>query len=543
MKTLLIFFIGCVTTIAAIAQTTSTVTVNVRGTDNESIIIDGQEYIVTSDYNTNSNTPIVVSNLQAGQHTLQLKRTDDINPTSTVFTVRNGYDLYITITANGSVQQREIKWKTDNTTAQYMVAMSIADFNNLYNSIRNESRTSRRMTMLSNAFANTANYFTTAQARQLIQLVNNQSHRFTLAKAAYPRITDPTVFVDQMEPLFNGQSHKTQLRNYVSTYNAGSSTTAMSAANFDVIYRAARRQSSVNSRVSYIYNAFANTNNYFSVAQARQLVMLVPDETNRLYLAKISYRSVVDKNNFPQMSTVLTSQAARNELTTFVNNYDISSPVYTKVAMKDTEFNTLYRSVQNRFGLGAKMSALSDIFDNENYYFTTSQARQLIQLVSADENRVQLAKASYDNIVDQSSFSQLYDILSATGKSDVELFVRNYQGTAYESTTTTPTTVKTPMSGSTFNSLYNRVRNTWGFGAKMSELTEIFENENYYFTVSQAKQLIQLVSSETNRLQLAKASYGNITDPENFNTMYDVLSSQSSKNELSNYVNTYSYNR
>ena len=77
----------------------------------------------------------------------------------------------------------------------------------------------------------------------------------------------------------------------------------------------------------------------------------------------------------------------------------------------------------------------------------------------------------------------------------------------------------------------------------MSRLSEIFATETNYFTVSQAKQLIQLVSAESNRLELAKSAYGNITDPENFNLIYDLLSSQSSRNELSNYVNTYSYNR
>src|SRR4026208_118153 len=133
MKTLSIFFVACTMTIAAIAQTTSTVTVNVRGTNNESLIIDGQTYSVTNDNNTNTNTPIVVSNLQAGQHTLQIRRNDEIDPSSTVFTVRNGYDLQIIITANGSVQLRETKWKTDNTTGQYMVAMNTTDFNNLYN--------------------------------------------------------------------------------------------------------------------------------------------------------------------------------------------------------------------------------------------------------------------------------------------------------------------------------------------------------------------------------------------------------------------------
>jgi hypothetical protein len=544
MKTIAILFISVIASIAAIAQTTSTVTINVRGNNNRSVIIDGSEYTVTNDYNTNANTPnantpIVVSNLQSGQHTLQIRRDDEVNPSSTSFTVRNGYDLHITIAANGSVQSRETKWKTDNTTGQYAVAMSVADYNNLYNGIRNEWRTSRRMTLVSDALANTGNYFTTAQARQLIQLINNQSNRFTLAKASYARITDPTNFTDMYE-LFNSQTYKDQLRDYVNTYSVGSSSTAMNAANFNNIYRTARQQSTANSRVSYVYNAFSNTNNYFTVAQARQLVQIVPDETNRLYLAKISYRSIVDKNNFSQMATVLNSQSSRNELITFVNNYDVSNPIYTRTAMKETEFNTLYRDIQNRFGIGAKLAALNGVFDNENYYFTTAQARQLIQLVSDDNNRLQLAKDSYDNIVDQSNFNQLYDILSSSSRNEIELYVRNNQNSSNNNNTST---VRTPMSTSSYNSIYNRVRNTWGIGAKMTALTEVFDNESYYFTVAQAKQLIQLVSTESNRLQLAKAAYGNITDPENFNQMYELLSSQSSKNELSNYVNTYSYNR
>ena len=542
MKTISLFLVSCVMATAVISQTVSTVTINVRGNNNESIIIDGKEYVVNNDYNTNTNTPIVVSNLQAGQHTLQIKRTNEVNPSSTVFTIRNGYDLQITITANGSVQSKEIKWRTDNTTAEFATPMSAADFNTLYNDVRSQWRNANKVTLLSDAFANTSNYFTTAQAKQLIQLVNNQSNRFTLAKAAYRSITDPVNFT-QMYNVLNSQSYRDQLAAYVSTYNAGSSSTAMTNAAFNSLYKTAKRQSTVNSRVSYIYNAFINTNNFFTVSQARQLVQLVPDETNRLYLAKISYRSIIDRNNFSQMSALLTSQTSRNELNTFVNSYDDSNPVYTRIAMKDDDYNVLYRDIQNRFGLGAKMEALQTVFANESYYFTVAQARQLIQLVSSESNRVELAKASYDNIVDQVNFNQLYDVLSSTAsRNELEAYVRDYQNTTPGAATPVYTN-RTPMSSTSFNTLYNNVKNTWGFGAKMSELTEIFDNESYYFTVAQAKQLIQLVSSESNRLQLAKSAYGNITDPQNFNLMFEVLTSQSSKNELSTFVNTYSYNR
>jgi len=538
MKTIFLFLASCIS-ISVLAQSVSTLTINVRGNNTEGIIIDNNQYTVNNDYNSNTNTPIVVSNLQSGQHTLQIKRLNEVNPSSTIFTIRNGYDLQITIAGNGSVQLKETKWRADNNTGQYRQAMSAAEFNNLYTSIRNQSRSANRMTLVSDAFANTSYYFTTTQAKQLIQLVSSQSNRFTLAKASYRSITDPTNFT-QMYDVLNSQSHRDQLADYVSTYNVGSSSTAMTAAQFNTIYRTAQRQSTTNSKVSYIYNTFTNTNNYFTVGQARQLVQLAPDEANRLYLAKISYRSIIDRTNFSQMNALLNSQASRNELNIFVSTYDNSNPVYTRVAMKDADYNILYRDIQNRYGLGAKVSALSNAFANENYYFTTAQTRQLIQLVSAESNRLELAKASYDNIVDQANFSQLYDIFSNSSRNELEIYVRDHQGGPIY---TPPVYTRTPMSNSSFTSIYNEVRNTYGLGAKMSRLTEIFANETYYFTVTQAKQLVQLVSSESNRLELAKSAYGNITDPENFNLMYDVLTSQASKNELSSYVNTYSYNR
>ena len=298
MKTFSILVLSCLATLSVIAQTVSTVTINVRGNNTEAVVVDGRSYTVTNDFNANTNAPIVVSNLQAGQHTLVIDRVNEDNPTSTVFTTRTGYDLQITITANGSVQLREIKWRSDNgNNAAGMSAMSVADFNSLYADIRGQWRTSNRTTMLNDAFANTNNYFTTAQARQLIQLINNQSSRLTFAKAVYPRITDPVNFT-QMYDIFTSQSFRDQLADYVSTYNAGSSSTAINNSKFNTIYRTAQRQATANSKLSYINNAFTNTNNYFTVAQARQLIQLVTGDENRLYLAKVAYRSIVDKNNF-----------------------------------------------------------------------------------------------------------------------------------------------------------------------------------------------------------------------------------------------------
>jgi hypothetical protein len=78
----------------------------------------------------------------------------------------------------------------------------------------------------------------------------------------------------------------------------------------------------------------------------------------------------------------------------------------------------------------------------------------------------------------------------------------------------------------------------------MASLTNVFNKETNFFTVQQAKQLIQMVSAESNRLELAKSSYNNITDPANFAQVYDIFSTQVSKDELAAYVanNSYSSN-
>lgn len=95
------------------------------------------------------------------------------------------------------------------------------------------------------------------------------------------------------------------------------------------------------------------------------------------------------------------------------------------------------------------------------------------------------------------------------------------------------------MLESDFNTLYKTIEGQYFPNQQMSSLTTTFNNTSYYFTTAQARQLIQLVSYESNRLQLAKLSYRTITDRNNFSQLYDILSSQASRNELDSYVKAY----
>ena len=178
------------------------------------------------------------------------------------------------------------------------------------------------MTSLTNAFNNTNNYFSSYQASQLIQLVSAENNRLQLAKLSYRSITDPGYF-NQVVSLISSQAGKNELTAYVNNnYNTGSSpNVAMSDANFTALIQSIERQFLPFEQMNSLTDVFNNTSNYFSSAQAKQLIPLVSYESNRLQLAKLSYRTITDRGNFDQLYDLLSSQSSRNELDAYVKAY------------------------------------------------------------------------------------------------------------------------------------------------------------------------------------------------------------------------------
>ena len=614
-----------------------TVSVTLRGSQNQQLLVDGRDYTPTSNTVGLSNVTVTITDLQPGQHTIEVIRSDD-NDVNTSFTLRANYDKKIIVTAGGGLQQSEMR---SRTTMNNKTPMSDAQFQALLQSVQNEWRAVSKRRIIRDAFNNAGNFFTTAQAYQLIQSISGEAHRLELAKASYRSITDPVNFsgiydllsspasrnellvyvnnynssnaayinrvpmtdadystlyqniqaqysqstrlariadaftnisnffttyqvkqlllllsdernrlesaklsyrgitdpanFNQVYDVLSSASSRNELAAYVRSYNANK--TPMSSTRFNSVYQNIRNQS-VSLRPSSVAHVFTDGSNFYTTIQARQLLLLVSSQADRLELAKLSYRGITDPVNFSQLYDVLSSQPSRNELAAYVNSYNGGTPYTSRIAMSEADYNRLYNSVANRFGLGAKMSALTDIFANASYYFTTDQAERLIRLVSSESNRLQLAKSSYSHITDPANFSQLYDVLSTQASRDeLDAYVRNSNvNTGYDNGDVYNNPYRIPMGDADYNTLYNRIRNTWGLGAKMSALTDVFANANNFFTVAQAENLIRLVSAESNRLQLAKSSYSHITDPANFSDLYDMFSSQASVDELKAYV-------
>ena len=100
--------------------------------------------------------------------------------------------------------------KDDNTKQP----MKDDQFNELYESVRNQWRPGQKMKTLNNEFLNAEDNFSTAQAKKLIKLLTEEGNRLKLAKAVYPCITDPENFSD-LDTLLRYKASRNELDNFV----------------------------------------------------------------------------------------------------------------------------------------------------------------------------------------------------------------------------------------------------------------------------------------------------------------------------------------
>ena len=531
MKQLLAFLISFTLVFSLRSQTISVdVTITVAGDKDLKVSVDGSNYSLTNSRIVGNKTIFNINDLQNGQHTLLISRTDQNTnrpvQLSTIFNLRNNYDMRINVNSNGSFELIEIK-KAGISDGQPPI--NTYSFNTLLKSVRSQRSNNTRAAMITNAFNKPNNFFTTNQARQLIQLVNAERDRLRLAKLSYKVITNQSDFYELYD-LLNSQNSRNELEDFVKNYyDENYGNIAMSDVNFNNLYQRIQQEWPVSTQMNSLTSAFNNTANYFTSYQASRLIQLVTAESNRLQLAKLAYRSITDRSNFNQVFNLLSYQSSKDELTAYINNYNAGRN--STDPMSDANFNNLYQRIQQEWPVSTQMNSLTSAFNNTANYFTSYQASRLIQLVTAESNRLQLAKLAYRSITDRSNFNQVYNLLNyQSSKDELIAYINNY---------TAGGNTRVPMSEADFNSLYQATQMQFFPGERMNALVDVFNKTTNFFTCAQAKQLIQLITMETNRLQLAKLSYRALTDRSNISLLYELLESQANKDALEAYINAY----
>jgi Domain of unknown function (DUF4476) len=532
MKKYIAFLSVCLLSLSAVAQQyNNTVTININSSSNPQITLDGKNYTLNSNVSAGKNTIITLYDLAQGQHSLQVRRSyqrsGKLENTRTVFLLRQGYNMRINLTGNGSFELIESPKKDIANTGTPMTNEAFAI---LLRNVKVQNTTTKRKTVIANAIDDPNRYFTSLQVRQLLQQVNSESYRLELAKLSYPKITDQENFY-QLNNLFSSQASRQELEDYADNYQDDPypDAVAMTDSRFNELYQDAGRQWSSTSKINYLTAAFNNNSNYFTTTQAIKLITLVNNETNRLELARLSYRTITDPGNFYQMNSLLNNQSSKDNLAAYVDRYD--RDISHQNPIGDASFTQLYTTIQQQWPVATQVSSISAAFDNNSNNFTTSQASQLIQLVPDNGHRLHLAKSAYNRITDPERFSDLYSLISNTAqRSELMIYVSKRQSGEQD---------MNPMNDLEYNTLYQSIERQFLPNEQMSSLTAIFNKSGNYFSTAQTRKLILLVSYETNRLQLAKLSYRTITDRERFNELYDLLERQSTRDELDAYAKAY----
>ena len=155
------------------------------------------------------------------------------------------------------------------------------------------------------------------------------------------------------------------------------------------------------------------------------MASLVSSETERLALIKSAYTRVVDKNSFSQLVDLFYVQANRNSLNSFiVSNGGVANNTSYTPPMTDASFTTLYNKARSHFFQKNTVNDIRTGFTTASNYFTTEQVKLLLQLVTTESTKLELAKMAYARVVDKANFPQLLDLFTLqSNKTDLENFI------------------------------------------------------------------------------------------------------------------------
>lgn len=426
MKQLLFVQFAVLYTLFLQAQVSSSVIFTVTGNKNPQLTIDGINQDLRNSTFYNSATTVKFNSLSFGPHTYVILRNrsvyNEAERISSSFTLRQGFHMHIKVNVDGSLELIETRNAENN---ENIVPMKAADFNTLLQRVRIQRSVNTKKNVINSAFNTAGNYFTTNQVEELLRQITSESFRVQLAKSSYRLVTDKNNF-HNIYKLLQNQYDRDELEAYVRSYNKEIHP-SLTESEFNSLYQYIRQQWPAGDQVNSIRSTFNNTNYYFTTQQASKLIELIIGETNRLELAKLSYPTITDRNNFYQMNDLFSYQNSVEELTNYVSQYNNAGSA-KKTAMSEANFNALYQSIQLQFYPGERMNAITHAFNNTNYYFTSLQAKQLIQMVTLDSNKLKLSKLSYRSVVDRNNFSQVIELLeSQTSKLELEAYIKSYK--------------------------------------------------------------------------------------------------------------------
>ena len=307
------------------------------------------------------------------------------------------------------------------------------------------------------------------------------------------------------------------------------------------------------------------TNNCLSASQVKQVTLLFYTDQDKLEFCKNAYKNTVDKENFYDVfdafayfSTVfrlhdyVMAQGMQNNnntviVTTTTNNQVPNYPLYTypdytnyygitgcNYPMDETSFGNTYNTYfMSKMNEASKVTVFKD-YINMNC-LSTSQIMRLTSILTIESNRLDVLKTAYPRAYDRGNYGYADQLFTNSSyKLDFDNFLRG------NNTTTTTTTVVTNtntcvVTSNDMNDIKNSIKNATFENSMITTSKQIISAKKC-FTVAQIKEILELFSFESSKLDVAKYAYDYCIVKSNYYQVNDVFTFPCNKDDLTRYV-------
>lgn len=114
----------------------------------------------------------------------------------------------------------------------------------------------------------------------------------------------------------------------------------------------------------------------------------------------------------------------RNGDEDYKNNRNYPNDRSYNQAMNQYDFDQLVQKIRSQWFGNGKMNTAKDALDRN--YFTTEQVRQVLDLFSSENDKLELAKLAYRHTVDQRNYSRLYEVFAyQSSREELDQYIRN----------------------------------------------------------------------------------------------------------------------
>ncbi len=388
--------------------------------------IDGKDYPADNLYRNGETNQYTITDLQPGQHTMRIVSTTGVI-TETSFTLSSNYNMTVEVPRNGSpiiTEQRNSELDTDSKTT-----MKTEDFSALMKTLRGIEYISQIEFAIAEIFLNSNYYFTPLQVIEILHQVTDSSLK--LVKLSYASLLDHSAFTKVIND-FNDPEDRRKLRLYVNRLKQSPPIINMTLQRFNELKNLINKEWLVLERDKAIMSAFSTQGNRFSVDQARQLIEISETEKAREELAKASFRTLTNPQEFTSLYSLFGSQISKDNLSLFVFEMgtDMLSrqPNFQQADMSVLDFSALIDQI-SLANEDKRTQLLLIPFANPYSSFSTSQIGKLVELVKDEPNRLLLLMAAYRVTTNRKDFGSLHKLLLSKGsKNALTNYETHYHG-------------------------------------------------------------------------------------------------------------------